>query len=230
MSLRVDVSCPTNAVDVTIVSGGDDYSCEISSIGTSMSTATCTLKPGRRQKRRLVSGSTVLQESRALEVVTSSTIVINGFQETILTAQDLTVGDLAQAWIVIILYSVLWGIGLSSMAICGYRQSKYKSQADLVKVGVLTQGVKKSIKEYLTHYIDETFPPVFHFNTFSKYQNMYEEVTRHHRYLLILTSKGKTAEHTRIVTGIQLMTIQSMYLFMLAVVYDLQVHTISYNY
>jgi hypothetical protein len=52
---------------------------------------------------------------------------------------------------------------------------------------------------------------------------MFDEISRHHRYLLVLSAKGTTGGHKRFVTGVQLMTIQSMYLFMLAVVYDLQV-------
>jgi hypothetical protein len=50
----------------------------------------------------------------------------------------------------------------------------------------------------------------------------WEEVSKSHRYLLLFTASGEDGDKKRMLTGLHLLTIQSMLMFILAVFYDLQ--------
>ena len=50
----------------------------------------------------------------------------------------------------------------------------------------------------------------------------YNELIKNHRYIYLLTTSGKGTDNKRILTGIQLLTTQSMIMFLLAVFYDLE--------
>jgi hypothetical protein len=50
----------------------------------------------------------------------------------------------------------------------------------------------------------------------------WEEVSKSHRYLLLFTASGEDGDKKRMLTGIHLLTVQSMLMFILAVFYDLQ--------
>jgi len=70
----------------------------------------------------------------------------------------------------------------------------------------------------LQNYADEIFPAIFSSKPFIR--RLVNEDTRHHRYYTLLTG---TDENKKIIlTGMQLITTQSMLMFLLAVFYDLQ--------
>jgi hypothetical protein len=50
----------------------------------------------------------------------------------------------------------------------------------------------------------------------------WEEVSKSHRYLLLFTASGEDGDKKRMLTGLHLLTVQSMLMFILAVFYDLQ--------
>ena len=51
---------------------------------------------------------------------------------------------------------------------------------------------------------------------------MINEIKTHHRYITLLTAPiGEVGDKNRILSGIQLLTIQTMLMFLLAVFYDL---------
>jgi hypothetical protein len=50
----------------------------------------------------------------------------------------------------------------------------------------------------------------------------WEEVSKSHRYLLLFTASGEDGDKKRMLTGVHLLTVQSMLMFILAVFYDLQ--------
>lgn len=50
----------------------------------------------------------------------------------------------------------------------------------------------------------------------------WEEVSKSHRYLLLFTASGEDGDKKRMLTGIHLLTVQSMLMFILAVFYDLE--------
>jgi len=76
------------------------------------------------------------------------------------------------------------------------------------------------IREYLSEYVNSVFPDVFRVKPF--FTRMYNELIKNHRYIYLLTTSGKGTDNKRILTGIQLLTTQSMIMFLLAVFYDLE--------
>ena len=50
----------------------------------------------------------------------------------------------------------------------------------------------------------------------------WEEVRKSHRYLLLFTASGEDGDKKRMLTGIHLLTVQSMLMFILAIFYDLE--------
>jgi hypothetical protein len=50
----------------------------------------------------------------------------------------------------------------------------------------------------------------------------WEEVSKSHRYLLLFTTSGEDGDKKRMLTGLHLLTVQSMLMFILAVFYDIQ--------
>ena len=78
-----------------------------------------------------------------------------------------------------------------------------------------------AIKSNLESYIYEVFPSVFSQQT--RIHRIVDEVKKHHRYFTIFTAApGEIGDRNRFLTGIQLLTIQSMLCFLLAFFYDLQ--------
>eukprot|EP01032_Pedospumella_encystans_P010499 gene10499-12265_t len=70
----------------------------------------------------------------------------------------------------------------------------------------------------------ETFPSVFSNKPF--FGRMYGEIKRHHRYLTLLTAtKGPTGDKDRILTAVDLLSTQTMLMFLLALLYDVQAPT-----
>ena len=78
------------------------------------------------------------------------------------------------------------------------------------------------MKAYLAAYVNEVFPTVF--SAKSKFARLYHEICKHHRYIVLFTASGENGNKTRMITGMHLLTVQAMLMFMLAVLYDLQVN------
>jgi hypothetical protein len=55
----------------------------------------------------------------------------------------------------------------------------------------------------------------------------WEEISKNHRYVLLFTASGDDGNHKRFLTGMHLLTVQSMLMFILSVFYDLQVSHVS---
>jgi hypothetical protein len=69
--------------------------------------------------------------------------------------------------------------------------------------------------------VNEAFPAVFQQK--SAFQRLWEEISRHHRYLLLFVPFNHIKSSQRSMTTIHLLTVQSMLMFILALCYDLQV-------
>jgi hypothetical protein len=78
-----------------------------------------------------------------------------------------------------------------------------------------------AVHQYLTDYVIEIFPAVFSNKPFLS--RVYGEVKRHHRYLTLFTApEGEAGDKQRILTGVQLLSIQTMLMFLLSLLYDVQ--------
>lgn len=65
------------------------------------------------------------------------------------------------------------------------------------------------------------FPAVF--QSKSRIHCLWEEITRHHRYLMLIIPSDYEKNSQRSLTAIHLLTVQSMLMFIVALCYDLQV-------
>jgi hypothetical protein len=77
-------------------------------------------------------------------------------------------------------------------------------------------------KEFLTAYINQLLPAAFQTATGSAWSCLWIEIKKHHRYALVFTLGGtltRQTEELRIRTGIHMLTVQTMLMFLLAVFY-----------
>jgi hypothetical protein len=76
------------------------------------------------------------------------------------------------------------------------------------------------IREHLLDYIVASFPDVYAKKTF--WERVAGEMQRHHRYLQLATaSSGRVGDDLRVLAGVQLLTLQTVLMFLLAVFYNI---------
>lgn len=180
----------------------------------------------RLSSRRRLSGD--LENSGMLEVASLTVLVADEFVTTIASTEDFdSLEDVRTVLTVILMYGCLWAGGILGIMLCGVRHkasNKVKSsESDLErkKEDARQMRTTAAVKEYLTAYVNEVFPTVFRAD--SSILRLYHEICKHHRYLILFTAKGPNSESVRMITGVHLLTIQTMLMFMLAVLYDMQV-------
>jgi hypothetical protein len=199
--------------------------CEVVSYDQHSTTCSCTVEP--TVTRRRLSGA--LEQSGILDAVSVSVYIGSQFEDTFSSADDLTsLAALKRVLIVIVMFATLWACGILLLCGCTWRHAALKSKhakndQNLDKKLQNVQNSKSAnmAHQYLTDYVIETFPSVFSNKPF--FSRLYGEVKRHHRYLTVLTApEGENGDKQRILVGIELLTVQTMLMFLLAVLYDLQ--------
>jgi hypothetical protein len=195
--------------------------CFVSNHSQSFTTCNCRISSQGKASRKLNSVVTM-----SIQVVSSVVYVSNGFGETLSSPLSIdSADDLSRILIVIFLYGILWVGGLSLLGICAFR--RYKSQRDYT--GAKTKqnqipGVGSDmviVQSRLLNYVDTIIPSVY--NNRNWVSRMLEELSKHHRYLaLFIVNDEFITESRRILTGIQLLTVQAMLMFFLAVACDIQ--------
>jgi hypothetical protein len=203
--------------------------CEVTGSDTYSTNCTCTLRAATSSPdgRRLA--STALTNSGVLDVVSSSVYLGNDFADTFTSADDLnSVEDLKAVLIVIVMFASLWAGGLLLILSCTWRRqvmakvnaeasSKLHAKADKLQV---TRSAA-DVRTYLTDYVVATFPSVFSNKPF--FSRVYGEIRRHHKYVLLVSAEeGDAGDKQRILTGAQLLSVQTMLMFSLALLYDVQ--------
>jgi len=220
----METRCPTVAVvPVCRVLNGDIFNCTVQSYSTASTVCTCYLVISDSKRRSLS-----LEGTGALEVAAVTQLVVEDFATTISTAGDFdSAADLEDTIIVIMLYGVMWFGGLIGIAMCSIRQyvthrkvGEGESRLEKKKMLASTTKSAADVRNYLTAYVNEIFPSVFHAKSVSR--RLWDEICKHHRYLVLFTASGVDGDNLRILTGLHLLTIQSMLMFILAVCYDLQ--------
>ena len=199
--------------------------CRVESFNSSYTICVCRVTSS--VTRRLSEGSQAYEDSGLIEVAAMSQFVSDEFIKTLLTSNDLTASSIQHVITSIVLFMSLWTLGVLSgwyNAWAAMRDSR-KRKINALLHGTKMNAVAKNtnspemLKDYLVKYIDEIFPSVFRPLPWT--ERLVREITTHHRYLRAF---WKTDNHKeRFVITIQLLTIQTMLMFMLAVFYDVQV-------
>lgn len=157
-------------------------------------------------------------------------MVVEDFESTVSQAESFnSVSDLRKSLTVILMYTILWSTGLLAVMLCSARQNRKKNASserkDLADRSNQLHSDRVKTKEdmrlRLTAYVNESLPSVFQSKPLLI--RLFDEVLKHHRYLLALSTNSNVSEEKRVLTGIQLLTVQSMLMFILAYLYELQV-------
>jgi hypothetical protein len=198
--------------------------CRVTDFDAYSTECTCVLPaPGGRRLEDAIA------QSGLLDVVSSSVYLGNEFVDTFNSADDLnSLADLKRVLIVIIMFSTLWAGGLLLICGCAWRrklmEGHNKKEESLLARKMQSAQVSRSpaaVRQYLADYVVATFPSVFSNKPF--FTRLYGEIRRHHRYLRLFTApEGDSGDKERILTGAQLLTVQTMLMFLLALLYDVQ--------
>ena len=192
----------------------------------------CTVPSILKISRRSLSNSdiSVELESATFQVASMSELVSNTFKNTFTLADSLSSPqNIQKVLIVILMFSSIWLFGIVLTLACYWRRKKMKIKnkelADLRDTerqeAEKAKGAKQ-VRNYLVEYILEAFPSVFRER--SRVYQVTQEIRRHHRYLSLFFSPetGDRADALRIIKVAQLLTIQTMLMFLLALFYELQ--------
>jgi hypothetical protein len=128
------------------------------------------------------------------------------------------------------MFSTLWGAGMMLLSTCFVRN--YMSMQKKLKVisrmkiaaasGVEDGNTLQEAKERLLNYIESVIPSVYS-DQKSKICRLLAELRSHHRYLTLFTlGDGQLGTMGKILIITQVLTMETMQMFLLAVLYDLQ--------
>ena len=202
--------------------------CIVTHYDATVTECTCKVAPTAASgSRRRLSGA--FAQSGLLDVVSSSVFVASEFADTFNSADDFnSVEDLNRVLIVIVMFSTLWAAGLLLIFGCAWRRQLMQG-ANLKAEGKLERKMQSAqvsrspaaVRQYLADYVVAIFPSVFSNKPFLT--RLYGEIKRHHRYLRLITApEGDAGDKERIITGIHLLTVQTMLMFLLSLLYDVQ--------
>lgn len=160
-------------------------------------------------------------DSGAVEVVSMTSFVADGFVSTILSSDEWTLEDLGRVWIIIAMVTTMWVVGLLMV----YILSSERYQAYLAgdkRVGILHDDNvfedNDAKKEFILKFIDQIFPAVFIDSTWS-WAGLSREVQCYHRHYTLFTM---ASNRTRFVTALQLLTLHTMVFWVMAVTFEIQ--------
>jgi hypothetical protein len=166
-------------------------------------------------------------DSGGIEVVSMSSFVADGFVNTVLSSSDWTFEDLGRVWIIIVLVTTMWAVGLGTVFILSTKRYHDYLVKDN-KVGVMddSEGFADDAakKEYILSFIDQIFPAVFIDSTWS-WAGLSREIRAYHRHYTLFTMTGKGANRTRLVTALQLLSLHTMVFWVMAVTFEIQFPT-----
>jgi hypothetical protein len=133
-----------------------------------------------------------------------------------------SLSDVKQALVAITMFAVMWGGGGILMCVL-FRRQRLKVVPAVAQGGGLKNAIRsrEEARRYLIAYVDEVFPAVF--QNSSRFLRLMSEVMKHHRYLAVFSPQGEVSDGRRVLICLQLLTVQSMVMFMMAALYEIQV-------
>lgn len=149
-----------------------------------------------------------------------------------MTAQDLNSSSIIHSVIILLMFGVMWGFGIFSILICllqrHFQQEKIQNfNQHKIKAVTRSRSSGIDVERVLMKYLDEIFPIVYQSQSY--FTRMIKETLKHHRYIILLSSRSRDIDMKRILTLCHLLTVQTMLMFLLAVCYELQVDFFTFN-
>lgn len=132
------------------------------------------------------------------------------------------------------MFGVLWGTGFFGIFFCFMQKYSQKDKiqkfnSQKIKAVSRTRSTPGDLTRVLTRYIDEIFPIVYQNQSY--FTRMIHEIIKHHRYIVLITTRGQDIDMKKVITCAYLLTIQTMLMFLLALCYELQVNLLFlFNY
>ena len=199
--------------------------CVVIEFTKSNTTCKCTTVHSQMKRRldRNVAIDTVLN------VVSTSLYIANDMKDTFSSAGQInSLAALKRVLIVIVMFSSMWAIGLLLIFGCIWRR-KYMLKVNVLDAALIERKRRVAqvtysvavVQQNLLNYTAQVIPSIF--SNEPIFRRIWSEISRHHRYLALMTaSKGESGDKQRILTCIQLLSVQTMLMFLLALLYDLQ--------
>lgn len=225
--------CPGAVQQSTCASlSGGEGTCRMVAFTDVTTTCLCNLSAASdsRNSRRLTSSTTAEAKLGMIDAVAMLTYSGEQFAGTFAVATAFSfdsVADVKKVLIVVIMFLSLWGVGLVLVFSCALKEQmevdvakKHRKELERKKVLLSTEHSTVAVAERLKDYVNEVFPA-----TYSKKPMVWRllgEIRKHHAYLVLFSSKGEQEAADHIITGIRLLTVQTMLMFLLAVFFDLQ--------
>ncbi len=237
-------SCPGDATSHNLTSScpsmGQAGKCaelDMSSQSTSDSTCTllsytdtdttCSCFVAATSRRRL--GSDIEEKSGASTIVAMSSFVADQFAGTLSAAGSMdSLQDFSKVLIVIVMFGTLWVGGVVLLFSCFLQQTVDAKSMNMKRLSHERKkrmaAMSKSpiaIKEYLSNYVDSVIPSVF--SSTGLLKRMSTELLQNHSYFSLFYNRdSRMSREKKMLLCVQLLTIQTMLMFLLAVFYDLQ--------
>jgi hypothetical protein len=201
--------------------------CSVVDYSESVTTCKCTIQmiQQNEQQRRL---DNVVVDG-VINVVSTSMYIANNFKDTFSSAGEInSLAALKRVLIVIVMFSAMWAAGLMMIFGCIWRR-KYMMKVNIMDQALVERKRRAAqvsysvamVQQNLLNYTSQLFPSIFSNEPMSR--RIWSEISRHHRYLTLMTaSKGESGDKQRILTCIQLLSLQTMLMFLLALLYDMQ--------
>jgi len=199
--------------------------CHMSSYTSTNTTCNCIFYTNTTVDNRRLD---TLDDTGITDLVIISKFVTNQFLGTMSYPPVFTSWeDIKKVMIVLLMYSILWSSSMGIILLCiikrwASRDKDYEKQQYMIKQIELAGKLRSplAIQKYLYEYVNSVIPIVFHDKPF--FTRMWSELKQNHRYINLLTTSGKDNDKTRITTGIQLLTTQTLLMFLIAFFYDLE--------
>eukprot|EP01036_Dinobryon_divergens_P055191 gene55191-73729_t len=205
-------SCELVPFDVS--SARHQTQCRIVSYSTESTTCLCTISRSSSRQRRGLSGTSSQSpgvESGAIQLATVTKLVAQDFADTFTAAPDLTSPEsIADAAIVITMFSTLWGMVMTLTCFCNwYKQKNNGPMEEKIKmlntkvtpISSGQPGVSREIsRNYVVDYILRVFPSAFQQKP--RIRHLVEELSHRHKYFsLFLSWSSDHSDWNRIVTA-----------------------------
>jgi hypothetical protein len=238
-------SCPAvrfNPVCRVLASSDSDQtstSCNLVSFTSTNVTCNCSFSMQqtsalRGDSGRLLSGSSAVESTGYVEMAAMTEYTYKGFVDTNSDVTGLTVADISNGVVVVVMFATLWGCGVlglyelvrASYCTCFTRVSPKGVKERERSAGGYDQEVSlEDKKEYLIKYIDSIIPALFRANVKEggMLTSMWKVIRLYHPYAVVLSAEGTESNDSKVLKGLYLLTIQAMLMFIMALFCDFQV-------